>query len=199
MKTDVRLVEEVKEGDTAAFAELVSRHQKGLLRMVVRVTRDLYIAEDVVQDSFLKAYRKIGSFEGRSSFRNWLYQIGLNTARNRLRTLHRESLELKESIMAEGPKAESLLLANHLRAIVKSEVDALPLRQRTALTLRIFEDMSFKEIAEIMQCPYDTAKANYRHALMKLRHRFNEKLALDASEMEVLKVPLAQVMTEVDA
>lgn len=56
--------------------------------------------------------------------------------------------------------------------ILQKEVDKLPLKQKTALVLRVYEDLSFNEIADIMECPYDTAKANYRHALLKLRQTF---------------------------
>ena len=56
--------------------------------------------------------------------------------------------------------------------MIQTEVDRLPFKQKTALVLRVYEDMSFSEIAEVMECPYDTAKANYRHALLKLKETF---------------------------
>ena len=65
-----------------------------------------------------------------------------------------------------------------VRGIIRQEVMLLPAKQQMALSLRIFDDLSFKEIAAIMKCPYDTAKANYRHALMKLRNRFKENQSL---------------------
>src|SRR5687768_4108998 len=85
MKSDNELVEEVKSGRIAAFAELVERHQRALLRLCLRLLKDIERSEDVVQDAFVKAYQKIHLFEGRSSFKNWLYQIALNTAKNKIR------------------------------------------------------------------------------------------------------------------
>ena len=145
--------------------------EKFLMKVVVRMTRDLDLAEDIVQDAFIKSYKRLHLFEGRSSFRSWLYQIALNTARNRFRKYSRETLTAEPIESAVNSVAESNMMAMDVRAILQTEIARLPDRQKTALTLRIFEDLSFKEIAEMMECPYDTAKANYRHALMKLKER----------------------------
>jgi RNA polymerase sigma-70 factor, ECF subfamily len=171
MKSDFELIQDVKNGVKKSFEELVRRHEKFLMKTVVRMTRDLDAAEDVVQDTFIKAYKRLNLFEGRSSFRSWLYQIALNTARNRFRKHSRESLGAENMDVAVDGEVESRMIAMDVRGILQEEIARLPDRQRTALNLRIFDDLSFKEIAEIMQCPYDTAKANYRHALLKLKER----------------------------
>ena len=171
MDADHNLVEKAKAGDMLAFSELVLRHQKSLLRLAYRVVGDLQIAQDVVQESFMKAYQKIGSFEGRSQFKSWVYQITLNTAKNKIRGKKADTLDVDTlSIEIEGTAADDFLEQENLRLIIQAEVGKLPAKQKIALSLRIFDDLSFAEIADIMQCPYDTAKANYRHALMKLRH-----------------------------
>ena len=72
------------------------------------------------------------------------------------------------------------MLQADLKKRIRLEVEKLPEKQRIALTLRVFEDLSFKEIAAIMECPYDTAKANYRHALLKLRERLEQEDTLQA-------------------
>jgi RNA polymerase sigma-70 factor (ECF subfamily) len=169
MKADLELVQQVKEGDQLAYAELVKRHQKALLRLVLKFARDLDLAEDILQDSFVKAYQKINQFEGRSSFKSWLYRIAINTAKNKLRSLKKEQVSLDDVQVSQSAEAESALLREAVQKRMKEEIDELPDKQKTALTLRVYEDMSFKEIAQIMDCPYDTAKANYRHGLMKLK------------------------------
>lgn len=178
MKTDLELIQEVKAGIKIAFEELVRRHEKFLMKVVVRMTRDLDAAEDIVQESFIKAFRRLHLFEGRSSFRSWLYQIALNTTRNRFRKINRESVGTDHLDIAIEGESESRMIAVDVRSVIQKEVDKLPERQRTALSLRVFEDLSFKEIADIMQCPYDTAKANYRHALLKLKERLEGNLML---------------------
>ncbi len=183
MKTDVELVGEVKGGNRKSFSELVQRHQRSLLRLSLRFTKEQATAEDIVQESFIKAYQKIHLFEGRSSFKSWLYQIALNTARNRFRgkafDLVQSSVNVEDVPVGVDPGAETELLQADVKRRLRAEIERLPERQRMALSLRIFEDLSFKEIAQIMGCPYDTAKANYRHALLKLRERIE---AMDESE-----------------
>lgn len=173
--TDQELIQEVRIGNRRAYSELVKRHQKALLRMALRFVKDLDVAEDVVQESFIKAYEKLNLFEGRASFKSWLFQIAVNTAKNKLREKKRITTDIEDIHIAVGAVAESSLVQTALAAQIQEEVDKLPVRQKTALVLRVYEDLSFKEIAEIMDCPYDTAKANYRHALMKLKESFDQR------------------------
>lgn len=169
MKADQELVREAQSGNRQAFSQLVEKHQRTMMRVALRLTRDLELAEDVVQESFIKAFQKLDGFEGRSSFKSWMYQITMNTAKNKIRGSFREQLGVEDLTIAAAAKSEARLSFQDLQEFIRSAVEELPERQRVALTLRIFEDLSFKEIAEIMECPYDTAKANYRHALMKLK------------------------------
>ncbi|MEK6773795.1 MAG: sigma-70 family RNA polymerase sigma factor [Bdellovibrionota bacterium] len=175
MSTDLELVEKVKGGNRKAFSELVKRHQKGLLRMSLRFLKNIDAAEDVVQESFIKAYEKLNSFEGRASFKSWLYQITVNTARNKLRESRLETTDIEFVQISVGAIAESSLVHSAVKDLLQHEIDKLPLKQKTALVLRVYEDLSFKEIAEVMECPYDTAKANYRHALIKLKQSLEQR------------------------
>lgn len=200
MSTDLELIAKVKQGDTGVFGELVERHQKFLLKSVVRLTRDKNLAEDVVQDAFLKAFRKIHLFEGRSSFRSWLYQIAMNTAKNKFRAMSRETVDVSNIDISVEGQAENAVVAMDVRELVQRELSLLPNKQRRAMSLRIYEDLSFKEIAEIMDCPYDTAKANYRHGLMKMRDRLQKNSVLRGwSETTRLSLTeIGQTTMEVD-
>lgn len=115
---------------------------------------------------------KLNSFEGRSSFKSWLFQITVNTARNKLRENRHNMTDIDDVHLAVGAVAETSMVGSVVADLLAEEIEKLPFKQRTALVLRVYEDLSFKEIAEIMECPYDTAKANYRHALLKLKDVF---------------------------
>lgn len=167
--SDLEVVNLVRGGDRKAFSILVKRHQKGLLRLSVRFMKDVDAAEDIVQEAFIKAYERLASFEARASFKSWLYQIAINTAKNKLRDRFEDMADIDHVPLAVPARAETDLLHGAIATLLQQHIDQLPFRQRTALVLRVYEDLSFKEIAEIMECPYDTAKANYRHALMRLR------------------------------
>lgn len=183
--TDLELVEKVKSGDRRAFSELVKRHQRSVLRLSLRFVKDLDTAEDVTQDAFIKAYEKLNSFEGRASFKSWLFQIAVNTARNKIREWKRDTVDIDDVQLAVDAEAESTLVHTAVADILHKEVEKLPFKQKTALILRVYEDLSFNEIADIMQCPYDTAKANYRHALLKLRQTFEQQSELQNWTEEV--------------
>ncbi|MEQ1877359.1 MAG: sigma-70 family RNA polymerase sigma factor [Bdellovibrionia bacterium] len=201
MKADLELVKDVKSGSRDAFSELVKRHQKSLYRMICRLTRDQSMAEDVVQEAFVKAYQKIALFEERSSFKSWLFRIGINTANNRLRARRADQISMENVQASVNSEAEKKLVYRDLQKLVAQELEKLPERQRMALTLRIFEDLSFNEIAQIMDCPYDTAKANYRHALLKLKTALeNTQWLRNLSELDESEiVRLKEIISEVDS
>lgn len=178
--SDRELVDLLKNGNEMAFSDLVKRHQQKLLNMCFRLLKDQGLAEDVAQEAFVKAYQKIHLFEGRSSFKSWLFQIAMNTGKNKLRSLKKGFLEIDKVHLSVAPRAEQDLSQRDTKNLLAKEIHKLPDKQRQALILRIHEDLSFKEIAGIMQCPYDTAKANYRHGLMKLRKVFLAKAGDDS-------------------
>ncbi len=177
-KTDLQLIEEVRKGQRSSFSELVKRHQRGLLRLSMRFMKDADLAQDVVQDAFIKAFEKLNLFEGRASFKSWLYQIAVNTARNKLRESRHDFSNIDDVNLGVSATAESGMVHAAVSEMIQTEVDRLPFKQKTALVLRVYEDMSFAEIAEVMDCPYDTAKANYRHALLKLKETFETQSEL---------------------
>ena len=181
VRSDRQLVELLQNGETSVFSELVKRHQRSLLNLCIKLLKDQALAEDVVQESFVKAYQKIHLFEGRSSFKSWLYQIALNTGKNKLRAKQKTFLDIEKTHLSVAPEAEASLFQKDTKDLLAKEIEKLPYKQKKALLLRIYEDLSFKEIAQIMQCPYDTAKANYRHGLMKLRRIFQKDLSLQTS------------------
>lgn len=193
---DVDLVIMVKEGNRLAFSELVVRHQKPLYLFLLKYLRSEELAEDIVQDAFIRAYTKIEGFEQRAAFKSWLYRIALNLAKNRMRSNKRINYSLENVKIGELAEAENALVYEAIQKRVKDEIDLLPSRQKEALHLRIFEDLAFKEIAEVMGCPYDTAKANYRHALMKLKEVFSQEesfrewLSVIDQELGVLEMKL---------
>jgi RNA polymerase sigma-70 factor, ECF subfamily len=200
-KTDQQLVDEVRNGHRASFSELVKRHQKGLLRLSMRFVKDLDKAQDVVQESFIKSYEKLNSFEGRASFKSWLYQITVNTARNKLRENRYDFADIEDVQLGVAAIAEKSLVHRAVGEMLNLEVEKLPFKQKTALVLRVYEDMSFAEIAEIMECPYDTAKANYRHAIMKLKEVFETSAELKSwsNEMNGLFTELNSKYAEVES
>ena len=175
MQTENEIISRVVSGNKSAFSELVEKHQNVLLRVAFRYMKDTELAEDVVQESFIKAYRKLDSFEGRSSFRSWMYQITVNTAKNKLRRKNLETVDITKVPISVEQTLDADIHAADVNGLLMAEINGLPPKQKQALLLRIFDDMSFKEVAAVMECPYDTAKANYRHAIQKLKRQMSKK------------------------
>ncbi len=164
------LVASLQAGDRGAFEILVKLHFRSVYSMAFRFMGDHGGADDVVQDTFVKAFNAIGSFRGESSFKSWLLRIAINTAKNALRSRDsRHTVDLADVQLGYVHTDYTKLEHGQTAALLKVAIEKLPAKQRQALELRIFEDLSFKEIAELMEAPFDTAKANYRHALMNLK------------------------------
>ena len=167
--TDQALVERVQQGDKKAFNLLVSRYQNRVAGLLTRYVSPNDIP-DVVQESFIKAYRSSGSFRGDSAFYTWLYRIAVNTAKNYLTAQGRRPPN--EDILAEEAESydvgsnlrdvatpENEMLSNELKKIVFDTIKGLQEDLRTAITLREIEGLSYEEIAEIMECPVGTVRS----------------------------------------
>lgn len=168
---DQLLVERVRGGDKQAFDLLVAKYQRRLMRLLSRIVHDPAEAEDVVQETFIKAYRALRHFRGDSAFYTWLYRIGINTAKNFLATQGRRA---PTSTDADADHAEAFNDGEHLRDIntpesmlaskqiaqtVNAAMDALPVDLRTAIALREIEGLSYEEISDIMSCPIGTVRS----------------------------------------
>jgi RNA polymerase sigma-70 factor (ECF subfamily) len=168
---DAKLVARVQAGDKAAFDLLVLKYQRKILRLLSRMLRDQSEIEDVMQESFIKAYRALPQFRGDSAFYTWLYRIAINTARNWMASQSRrpssssspqsEDGETFDEIdnLIDNNTPESLLASREIAESVNESIQALPEELRTAIVLREIEGLSYEEIAQAMGCPIGTVRS----------------------------------------
>lgn len=176
--TDAELVEAILAGSETAFATLVERYQDRVVRLCGRYCRDQVECEDLAQDVFLKVFRKLHTFQGDSQFFTWLYRIAVNAATDHLARASTRRLKLVEDDEAfdartarvDDPSAP--LVAAETAAAVRAIVDALPEKFRTILVLREFEDLSYTEIAEVLQIQIGTVESR----LFRARQRVKEAM-----------------------
>jgi len=149
--TDDRdLVLKAQAGDMAAFEELVRRHQRGLFSYLYRMCRNTSDAEEMAQAAMIKAWEKLAGFRGASSFKTWLYRIGTNLCFN-LRTRRKPTEELDETMTApDEERPEAAFRQKVCEERVRAALSCLPEDQRAALVLSVYQDMSYKEIAETL-------------------------------------------------
>jgi len=167
-----RLVDRARAGDMEARDELVSRHHATVFRVALGILRDEDAAADATQEAFLKAFRGLEGFRGDASFKTWLLTITANEARMALRKAARRSeigLEAAPPIPSRGPSAQDRMELVEDTARVRKLLARLPLKQRQAVELRIFEGMSFREIGVIIESSEGAARVNYHHGIKRLR------------------------------
>jgi RNA polymerase sigma-70 factor (ECF subfamily) len=167
---DRELAERFQGGERGAFDLLVRRHQKGMWRLVHRYVKSDADAADVTQLAFVRAFRGLAAFRGTASVRSWLYRIAINCALSWLRDHRREQpTELAEDALTDANPAPAQLSAGDDRAWLRGAIDQLPPKQKLVLELRVFDDLSFREVAELAECSENTAKVNFHYAVKRLR------------------------------
>jgi RNA polymerase sigma-70 factor (ECF subfamily) len=167
---DRELAERFKSGDRGAFDLLVRRHQKGVWRIVRRYVKRDADAKDVTQQVFVRAFRGLASFRGAATVRSWLYRIAINCALSWIRDHRREEpAEIAEDTLAALPVAPGRIADDQDGTRLRAAIARLPPKQKLVLELRVFDDLSFKEVAELADCTENTAKVNFHHAVKRLR------------------------------
>lgn len=168
---DETLVERAANGgDNAAFAELVRRHQGKVRGLLLRLTGNPTLADDLAQEVFLRAYRGLVGFEGRSRFSTWIYRIAYNVFLNhRARSKELASLPQGFESSAAAPDTELSPSRLDMRRDLASAIAELPERYRVVVTLYYLEDVSYPEIAEVLDLPLGTVKTHLHRAKKLLR------------------------------
>jgi RNA polymerase sigma-70 factor (ECF subfamily) len=166
---DAALVAEFLAGDRAAFDALVRRHQAAVQRLVLRYVKTEADAKDIAQVAFVRAFEKLSEFRGEAAFRTWLFRIAINLALNHVRGTRPDLAPIGDVAAFTTSLETSRLVAAEVWRKVSARLDDLPPKQRLALELRIFHDLSFEEVAAIGGFSVQSAKANFHHAIKRLR------------------------------
>lgn len=167
---DAPLVERFRAGDRAAFEAIVRKHEAPLTALVRRYVKNEADAKDVTQRAFLRVFERIATFRGDAAFRTWLYRIGIHLALNHVRGRARtESAELDDIAAFTSSLETGRLVAAELWQKVVARLVELPPKQRLVVELRLFHELSFREIATIAACSEESAKQNYHHGVKRLR------------------------------
>ena len=158
----------------AAFEELILRHRRQVYGTAYRMVQNHETAEEIAQESFLRAFRSLHSFRRKAKFSTWLYRITMNLCIDHLNRNH-SPLNVEElgDIAADFHSPAEHLAHKERQQWLEREIQMLPPKQKSILVLRIFQEMPFKDIANVVGCSTNAAKVNYRHALVRLKERFN--------------------------
>ena len=170
-------LDRARQGDSEAFRALVERHSRTVFRLAFRMTGNEQDAEDVVQESFLRAYRQLGRFESRANFGTWLYRIVANCSVDLMRAkqarhdqTRSESLDEAVALPAgDDPGPERLARSAQIESRVRQALEGLSPLERAAFTLRHYEGRSIDEISKTLGLGISAAKHSVFRAVKKLR------------------------------
>jgi RNA polymerase sigma-70 factor (ECF subfamily) len=168
---DRTLVEACLAGRREAFDVIVERHQRQVYQVCYRFVGNHEEASDLAQDAFIRAYRSLRGFKGRSALATWLYRIAVNVSLNRVtaKTPKPESLDLEERADTLGESPDAAVFRNARAAEVRGAIARLPRKQRLTLILRVYHELPHDQIAEILGSSVGAVKANFFHALANLK------------------------------
>jgi RNA polymerase sigma-70 factor, ECF subfamily len=186
---DHRLISSLQAGDESAYEQLIGRFQSAVYNLAYRLLNDQADASDVAQEVFLKIFRNVGSFRGDSSLRTWVYRIAVNESHNRRRWLFRhrrgetaieETFEDSETrarpLMDSGETPFDFTMNREARTLLEEALATVNPVFRTALVLREIEDMSYEEIADILQVSIGTVKSRIVRGREALRRNLATRL-----------------------
>lgn len=172
---DQLLVQRAQCGDRYAFDLLVLRYERRILRLIARLVPGRMEAEDVAQDTFLRAYRSLHNFRGDAKFYTWLYRIAVNSAKDFLRRKAERESPFGDVDIYDSPGStafevldmntpDCILMSKQIAAAIYEALNALPVDIRAAILLREMEGMSYKEISAALGCPVGTVRSRIYRA-----------------------------------
>jgi len=186
-ESDQQIIEEVRSGNTRRYAILVDRHKERAMTLAVRLVGNREEAEEIVQDAFLRAFRGLDQFRGDARFTTWFYRIVYNLCMTKMsrRGPRHETVDLLDEKQRDrGEEAVSVLERmeqEEFQAMLAEEVQRLPEKLKTAVTLFYVQEMSYEEMAETLDLPLGTVKTNLFRGRNLLRQRMLEKLRDEVS------------------
>ena len=191
---DVALVERAKAGDEAAFEQLIRQYDRQIFRIARHITQNKEDAEDIVQDTFLKAYQKLEQFQGNSKFYTWLVRIAVNESLMRLRKRRNsKTVSMDEDVQTEDgsvprdfadwtPNPEQQYGQGEMGEILRKTIQGLPPGFRSVFTLRDIENLSTEETAEALGLSVPAVKSRLLRARLQLRERLSRYMKVKDDE-----------------
>ncbi len=181
-EVEADLILKAQQGDRNAFGELVRRYHREVVNLVYRMCGDVQLAEDAAQEAFVRAWLHLDSYRPLTALRNWLYRIAVNAALDMLRRERSTGEDIQSLALHDRqPGPETLLVQKERAALVQAAILSLTPTSRTVLVLREYGELSYQEIANILDVPMGTVMSRLNYA----RNRLRELLAEQLSPLEV--------------
>jgi RNA polymerase sigma-70 factor (ECF subfamily) len=166
-------VDRAQRGDREAFRQIVEQHSRAVFRLAYRMTSSESDAEDMVQETFLRAWKQLGSYDGRAAFGTWLHRICANCSLDHIRRRKNTRMDVVTELYAEpqseSPSPERMALSLEIGAILNPALDELTALERAAFIMRHYEGLRIEEISRALGVEANAAKHSVFRAVQKLR------------------------------
>ncbi|MBI5360463.1 MAG: sigma-70 family RNA polymerase sigma factor [Planctomycetes bacterium] len=171
---DVNIIRAVKGGDMQAFELVINAFKAPLYQSVYSMIRRHDAADDISQEVFIKFFRSIGNFDEKYPIYPWLKKVAFNMTINYLKNVRQKSVSLGDNMDFAGACRSNTPENNELKTSIRNALDSLENDSRVILTLRLIEELSYKEISEILQCPIGSVMSKLFRARMELKDRLGK-------------------------
>jgi len=178
-QSDAEAIAQIRAGNADAFRVLVERHSRSVFRLAFRMTGNQQDAEDLVQETYLRAYRQIRKYDGRAAFGTWLYRIAANCSLDLIRARKRrqeqqtpvddDGQELAAAAASDAPTPDRLAFSGELQQLLGPALNLLSPTERTAFVMRHYEGMCIEDIGQALGVQAGAAKHSVFRAVQKLR------------------------------
>ena len=178
------IIEKIQAGDQKAFSELVEQHQQYAFSLAFRILCDEEEAKDVVQDSFIKVWKNMGTYNINVKFTTWLYRIITNTAIDRMRSMKRRNqvrIDEVTGLLSKMNDGDIVVELDNRETgrLIRLIADQLPEKQRMVFLLRDIQGLETEEIVEVLKQPAESIKSNLHHARKSVREKLKSLTAFE--------------------
>jgi RNA polymerase sigma-70 factor, ECF subfamily len=173
-----KLIKKYLDGEEGAFGELIGRYLSPVFNFLFRLVGDPAVAQDLSQETFIKAWKNLEKFDADRNFKTWLFAIARNTAYDYFKKkktipfssfIDEKGNNQLENIINENILPDELLMKKNAAEIMEKQLQEIPKRYQVILMLHYKEDFTLQEIAEILKIPYNTVKSQHQRGLMRLK------------------------------
>lgn len=181
-------IHKLRAGDRSAFENLVQVYYAYVYRLSLRLLGQANDAEDATQETFITIHRAIKRFKGGSALSTWIYRIAYNTCLDELRRQKRRPVTHWDEAAAEYMQAdpdqapEDMIIAREDQQVIRAALAELPIEYRAVLVLREVEDLSYEEIADVLQCPVGTVRSRLARGRRRLAETLRGRVQIDVSD-----------------
>ena len=172
MKDERHLIQQALSGNEAAFEKLVITYMRDVYYTSLSIVKNHFDADDVTQNTFVRCFTKLGSFNGKSSFKTWLLRIAINLSKDCLRKRKRTRTifdgEYVETASDNTPNAEQQMTTLQNYELIDAAIDSLTERQRIVVSLRLKQELPFSEIAELLNITTGNAKTTFHYGVQRI-------------------------------